>query len=271
MTTKKRGASAKSAEELVPALPAAKVEPTERQAEQIEAMKARHAARPERPRSTVEAAEGGVLRVGNDVSQPVDLYTFAMSDALGSESPDFINHTMLEVTKSLGQDGATQSGLNSFLAVLAAIQPKDETEALLASQMIAAHASAHFCTDKMRNAQLVDQLQMYAGLANKFMRTFAAQMEALAKIRRGGEQIVKHVHVYEGGQAVVAGTIHQHRGGGGEAKDGGQSEAAIEAGRIGGGAALPSPDPSRDGMPLPCHAERPLQDARRHQPRRARG
>ena len=52
----------------------------------------------------------------------------------------------------------------------------------------------------------------FGQLANKFMRTFTAQSEALAKLRRGGEQIVKYIHVHEGGQAVVAGTINQNRG-----------------------------------------------------------
>jgi hypothetical protein len=41
------------------------------------------------------------------------------------------------------------------------------------------------------------------------LRTFTAQTEALAKIRRKGEQTVKVVHVYPGGQAVVAETINQ--------------------------------------------------------------
>ena len=40
---------------------------------------------------------------------------------------------------------------------------------------------------------------------NKLMRTFAAQIEALKRHRSAGEQnvVVKHVHVYPGGQAVV--------------------------------------------------------------------
>jgi hypothetical protein len=46
--------------------------------------------------------------------------------------------------------------------------------------------------------------------AAKMMRVFVAQMEALKKYRTGGQQkmIVEHVHVNEGGQAIV-GTINQ--------------------------------------------------------------
>lgn len=40
------------------------------------------------------------------------------------------------------------------------------------------------------------------------MRSFALHAEALAKLRRGGEQVFRHVHVNEGGQAVIAGTVN---------------------------------------------------------------
>jgi len=45
-------------------------------------------------------------------------------------------------------------------------------------------------------------------MANKFLRTFTTQMEALSRLRRGGKQIVEHVHINAGGQAVIAGTVN---------------------------------------------------------------
>ncbi len=41
--------------------------------------------------------------------------------------------------------------------------------------------------------------------ATKMLRTFTMQMEALKRYRTGGEQkvIVEHVHVNQGGQAIV--------------------------------------------------------------------
>jgi hypothetical protein len=40
---------------------------------------------------------------------------------------------------------------------------------------------------------------------NKLARTFNLQLEALKRLRSGGEQKVRveHVHVHEGGQAIV--------------------------------------------------------------------
>ena len=47
-------------------------------------------------------------------------------------------------------------------------------------------------------------------MAVKLMRTYTAQIEALAKLQRGGEQVVKVVHVHPGGQAVVGNVRHGH-------------------------------------------------------------
>jgi hypothetical protein len=53
----------------------------------------------------------------------------------------------------------------------------------------------------------------------KLMRTYAAQMEALKRYRSGGEQkmTVQHVHVAEGGQAIV-GNVNAPAEGAGRAK-----------------------------------------------------
>ena len=44
-------------------------------------------------------------------------------------------------------------------------------------------------------SQFLDHASAYANMANKAMRSYALHAEALAKLRRGGEQVVKHVHV----------------------------------------------------------------------------
>jgi hypothetical protein len=44
----------------------------------------------------------------------------------------------------------------------------------------------------------------------RLTKAFASQMDALAKLRRGGEQpaIVEHVHIRAGGQAIVGSVTH---------------------------------------------------------------
>lgn len=55
----------------------------------------------------------------------------------------------------------------------------------------------------------------YMKLALKAQANSRSTLEALTKLHQPREQIVKHVHVNEGGQAVVADEFHHHRGGGG--------------------------------------------------------
>jgi hypothetical protein len=79
------------------------------------------------------------------------------------------------------------------------------------------------------------------------------------KLHQPREQTVKHVHVNEGGQAVVA--DHFHAGGRENGKTIKQSHAL---GPAPSSAALPSPDPERDGVPIPSReGQAPLQNARR--------
>jgi hypothetical protein len=98
--------------------------------------------------------------------------------------------------------------LNSLLAVLDGARPKDEIEAMLISQMVAVHHHAMDQLGKAARSATIDQVNVHSNFAIKLMRTHVAQVEALAKLRRGGEQTVRveHVHVHKGGQAIV-GTV----------------------------------------------------------------
>src|SRR5215471_256712 len=110
--------------------------------------------------------------------------------------------------------------LNSALAAVHAVAAKDEVEAMLAVQMAATHVAAMKCLRQLQNSQQIPQFEAHRNMANKLLRTFAVQMEALTKLRRGGEQTVRveHVHVHAGGQAVVGNvnTPLGQAGGGGQ-------------------------------------------------------
>ena len=95
------------------------------------------------------------------------------------------------------------------------IAPQDFIEGMLASQMIAAHNNLMYCLNAANNPeQYFDTRVSYMSLANKFMRTFTNQIEALNKHRGKGQQkvIVEHVHVNAGGQAIV-GNVTKKGGG----------------------------------------------------------
>ena len=106
--------------------------------------------------------------------------------------------------------------------------------------------------------------ERYARLAFKAQSSSRATIEALARLHQPREQIVKHVHVNEGGQAVVADEFHQHTGGKVNAKQDGQSDATASAQPS---AALPGPDPLRHGVPVSGRqGQAKVPDARRHKP-----
>lgn len=92
--------------------------------------------------------------------------------------------------------------------------------AMLASQAITldtmftemARRSAH------NMGEYIHASERYGRLALKAQSNCRATLEALAKLHQPREQTVRHVHVNEGGQAVIADQFHNHAGGAGKWK-----------------------------------------------------
>ncbi|MCJ2126429.1 hypothetical protein [Methylobacterium sp. J-077] len=155
-------------------------------------------------------------------------------DAFGTASPEFAQHNAGRVAAVMRQRGAAipdETELNAGLAAVSGIAPENEAEAMLAVQMVGTHEVAMEMLTKAKRAETTDQLERYGSLATKLLRTYTTQLEALAKLRRGGSQkvTVEHVHVYEGGQAIVGNVPTQgaqpRQGGGGRQETGHQPHA----------------------------------------------
>ncbi len=112
--------------------------------------------------------------------------------------------------------------LNFVVSIVRGIEPKDPTEALLATQMAAVHNATMAAAHRLAHVETIEQQDSASNMLNKLARTFAAQVEALKKYRASGEQTIKvqHVTVNDGGQAIV-GTVNH--GGRVPAKNEGQS------------------------------------------------
>lgn len=109
--------------------------------------------------------------------------------------------------------------------------------------------------------QYPDAADRYMRLALKAQSACRSTLDGLARLHQPREQTVRHVHVNEGGQAVVADHFHQHTGDRENAKSVKQSDATRPAGNS---AALPSPDAPGNGVPIPCRErEAAMQNARR--------
>lgn len=115
-------------------------------------------------------------------------------------------------------------------------------------------------------AEHLSATDTYARIALKAQAQSRATLETLAKIHQPREQTVRHVHVNEGGQAVIADQVHNHAGVLGNEESIKQSLTTADAGAL---AALPCPDPLGNGMPAPSRQrEAEMQDARRDEPGR---
>jgi len=106
-----------------------------------------------------------------------------------------------------------------------------------------------------------DAADRYMRLALRAQSNCRTTVEALAKLHQPREQTVRHVHVNEGGQAVVADHFHNHTGGNQNAKKVKQPHATRTAGQS---PALPSPNPQGNGVPITSgEGKAAMQDARR--------
>ena len=158
-------------------------------------------------------------------------------------------------------------GVGDFADAVALVEKDAENGDLaFASRMLAAQAVTldNLFAEMARRAAInmgehLNAMEIYARTALKAQAGSRATLEALAKLHQPREQTVRHVHVNEGGQAVIADQFHNHTGGQGNGKSIEQPHA--QGARS---TALPGPDTARDGVPIPCgEGQATVQDARR--------
>jgi hypothetical protein len=111
--------------------------------------------------------------------------------------------------------------------------------------------------------------ERYARLAFKAQSNSKAALDSLTKLHQPRVQTVRHVHVNQGGQAVVADNFHQYTGG---RENGKWNKQPHATGATGKSAALLGTDAEGKGVPVSsCEGEEAVQDARRQRQRRAKG
>ena len=220
----------------------------------MQAAAARAASRTLRRRPRVQ-----VVLQGNDISPPhtmSDGWVAMLMDAAGTRSDPFAMMLVDQLsaqTRRNGEQSTNERKLNAFLALMDGSEPENEVQALLVAQMAASHDLAMEMARRSKQADKLLAMNDTANLAIKLMRTFALQAEALAKLKRGGEQRVKveHVHVYPGGQAIVG---NVQAGGGAQQQIEDQPHAITDTIE----SVLRGQDAERDALPMPADGKRPL-------------
>jgi hypothetical protein len=125
-----------------------------------------------------------------------------------SQSGDFIDVLLTQTVNShllnLVSEDERGKYASAAAAALVGIQPKGELEGMLAAQLIACHNAAMECYRRAMNSQLPAR-DYHLNQANKLSRTYSTLLEALNRHRGKGQQkvTVEHVHVHQGGQAIV--------------------------------------------------------------------
>lgn len=155
--------------------------------------------------------DGGKLRIGSHSSESSMFTDLRLTKIFGTSSPAFANRQVLKMFRYFRDSKENPEGeVNAALSFIEGMEARNEAEAALLTQMAMANHAATETLGRMERVDFIDQSIVLGNLANKFMRTFVAQTEALAKLRRNGVQEVRHIHIdNRGGQAVVAEHIHQ--------------------------------------------------------------
>jgi hypothetical protein len=195
--------------------------PTDREKREIEAARSRIADRRRPVRTKVQSKRYGSRTF---VSTHADAAGFRtrLADALGSVSPDFLEaslHQLIQVASHCDcAEGGAELELNASLALVQSVRPTNELEAALALQLAATHRLAMETMGRLRRGMTRSNADVYGRLSTRLLHAFAAQVEALEKLRRGGKQVVRieRVTLGEGAQAII-GTVNHGTGQGGGA------------------------------------------------------
>jgi hypothetical protein len=173
----------------------------------------------------------------------------------GSKSDTWNNVIANQAMQTIWGKNSDQEERNNLysaaIAGLVGIGPKDELEGMLAAQLVACHNASMECYRRaMIGEQSFEGRRENLSQANKLSRTYTTLLEALNRHRGKGQQkvTVEHVHVHEGGQAIVGNV----EGGGMRTKSENQPHAITHA----PGQEMRSANTEREAVPVASDGKR---------------
>ncbi len=144
-----------------------------------------------------------------------------MMETTGSPDFDFFQTIIGQVSNTLQKEDSKEV-LNYTAAIMHGLKPQDETEGVLIAQMVGTHnLIMEFMKRAVLQGQYMEAGNDYTNRASRLMNIFIKQLETLQKYRGKSAQqkmVVEHVHIHEGGQAVVGQIDTKSRGDGDESK-----------------------------------------------------
>jgi hypothetical protein len=246
-------------------------QPDESETRAIAAAKQELAAmRPRLEAGTTLGVEGAVTQIdqGPSHSDP-DGWRAQFKAAFGTTSEKVVSIEVERIARALRRKDGTidPAELDAVIAIVSGQQPKHELEAMLICQVAVTHALAMRAAGNLNRSDQIPQQDSNALTFARLTKAFAGQVEALGKLRRGGEQRVlvkhEHVYVYPGAQAIVGAITHTAAPGGllENRKQAHATESAIIAPSC---EPVRSEDPERKSLPNPgCERSKAVPNARR--------
>ena len=130
-----------------------------------------------------------------------------LKNAFGTASSAFVGASLQQLIAAarLPNSGISEIAVNASLAFIEGAKPRDEIECALVIQMACTHSAAMAVLNRLGGAAGDRTVAAMASAAARLLRAYATQVEALRRLRHGGSQTlrVEHVHVNEGGQALI--------------------------------------------------------------------
>ena len=158
-------------------------------------------------RIRIKGIQGNVVSFASP--GPADhIWRRQLKTALGTVSDPFVDMALhhLERAARMPGDGPSNISINGALAIIAAFEPKNEMDAALALQAACTHMVAMVMMARIGGGHGGDRrLPGMASASAKLLRAYCTQIETYRRLRGGGKQNIRveHVHVHEGGQAIV--------------------------------------------------------------------
>jgi hypothetical protein len=137
-----------------------------------------------------------------------DVWRKQLQTAFGSVSDDFLEMSLhhLQFAARMPGQGPSELAINGAISMIAAAEPTNEMRAALAVQMACTHMALMAVMARIGGGHGTDRrLPGLASASAKLLRAYCTQVETYRRLRGGGDQNIRveHVHVYEGGQAIV--------------------------------------------------------------------
>lgn len=148
--------------------------------------------------------------------QQLDLHSVqSLIEALGTSELDVMWHFLNQIAGSVPEAVPPADRLNQTLPLLHGLRPRDALDTMLLIQMLGIYNAIMECLRQAWHPKQVFQgMEAYLGHAGKLAKIFLSQLEAYRGKETKQQMVVKHVHVNQGGQAILGTVRHQGEGGG---------------------------------------------------------